>query len=145
MDSDSIPWYFLFLLFRFASFGRITKVIVEVTTVWKRDEWRRQWLTLTSYHFSIAPNLKCNGDASIYMEKHDVLMWLWTLWMCRTIVLMLESRKMEYRLHDWPRTGIRLNRNRCCERNEIDIWVSIQSTVSMETQCTFTCDYWFHF
>lgn len=79
--------------------------------------------TLTSYHFSVATNLKCNGDASIYMEKYDVFMWLWTLWMRWTIVLMLKSRKMEYWLYDWPWTRIRLNRNRCCERNEIDIWI----------------------
>lgn len=70
---------------------------------------------LTSYHFTIATDLKRNRNAGIDMEKYDILVRLRTLRMRWAIVLMLESRtKMKDRLHDWPRIGICLNRNRCC-------------------------------
>lgn len=70
---------------------------------------------LTSYHFSIATNLKCNRHTGIHMEKYDELMWLWTLRMCWTVVLMLKPwSKMKYRLNDGPWTRISLDRNWCC-------------------------------
>lgn len=95
----------------------------------------RRWSTvsdndaqLTWYDFTIAANLKCCRNSSINVKEDNVLVRLGTLRVCRTVMLTLKTGpEMKHWLHDWPWTGIRLNRNRCCangnafvhiERNE---------------------------
>lgn len=58
---------------------------------------------LTSYHLSIATDLKCHRDAGIHVEKYDILMRLWALRMRWTVVLMFKAGpKMEHWLDNRP-------------------------------------------
>lgn len=95
-----------------------TILCYAITTMMRQSDWVENVLNinhLTSYHLSIAANLKCNRHTGIHVEKYDKLMWLRTLWVSWTVVLMLKPwPKMKYRLNDGPWTRISWNGNRCC-------------------------------